>query len=256
MNKSFVYCDKGIIVSTEKGIRPLIPYIDSVEDILILENEIEFLKKSLESDEKTLSDKIDERKYRLKDVRNVSIFGSGISIGAAFFLSSIMNYGDTSVVNTVFGEMSQYTASVMATSAAGISIAQVIAGLGLTYRPSKKELAGYEEKIIYEQTMIESLTKELSYLREHATQKNKNLVNGNIAHKVHYESSIAYFRDALKLRYAFGANKKRIIDFYYEGTLVRVLEESNFPDDVIMDFMGFIQNRLNEEKEVAKLAKK
>ena len=45
-----MYVKDSIIVSDENGMKPAIPYVDNIEDMLIIENEIECLKRILEKD--------------------------------------------------------------------------------------------------------------------------------------------------------------------------------------------------------------
>ena len=71
MNKQFMYLNGNIIVSDEKGMKPAIPYRDNIEDILILENEIEFLEKRLKEDSEKLETKKSDREFRNKDSKKI-----------------------------------------------------------------------------------------------------------------------------------------------------------------------------------------
>ena len=67
MNKRFMYVGDSIVVSDENGMKAPIPYVDNIEDVLILENEIEYLKKCLEEDSSKIEHKSKERIMRSKE---------------------------------------------------------------------------------------------------------------------------------------------------------------------------------------------
>ena len=244
MNKQFMYLNGNIIVSDEKGMKPAIPYRDNIEDILILENEIEFLEKRLKEDSEKLETKKSDREFRNKDSKKISIIGSFMAVGISFGMSHLAGISHEEITNTIMGPMSEYMAFSIPMSAGLVGFVQGISLLGLTYRPSKKEISGLEAVIKYEDDMLELFKEELQYLNDRPTFDRKDQVEDMVSYDVHYKSSLDYLSQAIKLRYSFGYNPKKIIDLYKKGELSSALLEDGFSDDVIMDFTGYIDNYL------------
>ena len=147
MNKQFMYVNGTIVISDENGMKPAIPYVDNIEDVLILENEIEFLEHCLKLDERALETKIGDREYRNKDSLKISLVGSALAVGATFGLSQILGLSHENITNTIMGPMSEYLAFSIPMSVGCVGFVQMISLLGLSYRPSKKDIKGIEEKI-------------------------------------------------------------------------------------------------------------
>lgn len=255
MNKQFMYVNGTIVVSDENGMKPAISYVDNIEDILILENEIEFLERELKDDQEKLESKNNDRDFRNNDSKKISIVGSIIGVGAAFGVGQLAGLSHEEMTNTIMGPMSEYLAYSIPMSVGCVGFVQMISLLGLSYRPSKKDIKGIEEKIKYEKDMIDMFKEELEYLVEHPTYNRQNQVEEMVSYDVHYKYSLDYLREALKLRYAFGYNPDRMIKLYERGELPSVLLKEGFSDDVIMEFTGFIEREIEESKEI-KLGKK
>lgn len=245
MNKQFMYLNGNIIVSSENGMKPAIPYRDNIEDILVLENEIEFLESCLKKDSKKLETKQADRDFRNKDSKKISIVGSLMAMGVAFGGSQLLGVSHDEITNTVIGPMSEYLAFSIPMSVGLVGFVQGISLLSLTYRPSKKELNGLEEVIRYEKDMIELFKEELQYLEDRPTFDRKDKVEDMVSYDVHYKSSLDYLRQAIKLRYSFGYNPKRIIELLNKGELEVTLSSEGFADDVIMDFVEYVNNYLD-----------
>ena len=252
MNKQFMYVNGTIVISDENGMKPAIPYVDNIEDILILENEIEFLKHCLKLDERALETKIGDREYRNKDSLKISLVGSAIAVGATFGLSQILGFSHENITNTIMGPMSEYLAFSIPMSVGCVGFVQMISLLGLSYRPSKKDIKGIEEKIKYEKEMIELFKQELNYLLENPTYDRKDIVEDMKSYEVHYKYSIEYLKEVLKLRYAFGYNSDRFIKLYEEGKLAVTLTHEGFSDDVVMDFMDYVAKHMVEKTKSVK----
>ena len=255
MNKQFMYINGTIVVSDENGMKPAIPYVDNIEDILILENEIEFLENVLREDQEKLESKNNDRAYRTKDSKKISIVGSIIGVGTAFGVGHLFRLSHEEMTNTIMGPMSEYLAYSIPMSVGCVGFVQMISLLGLSYRPSKKDIRGIEERIKYQKDMIDIFKDELEYLSSHTTCNRKDQVEDMVSYEVHYKSSLDYLRESLKLRYAYGYNPDRMIKLYEEGTLPKALLDEGFSDDVIMDFTCFIERKLEENRE-SKLGKK
>ena len=255
MNKQFMYINGTIVISDENGMKPAIPYVDNIEDVLVLENEIEFLEKCLKEDQEKLESKNNDRAYRTKDSKQISIVGSIIGVGAAFGVGQLVGLSHEEMTNTIMGPMSEYLAYSIPMSVGCVGFVQMLSLLGLSYRPSKKDIRGIEERIKYEKDMIELFKDELEYLNSNATSNRKNQVEDMVSYEVHYKSTLDYLNQSLKLRYAYGYNPDKMIKLCEEGTLFATLIEEGFSDDVVMDFTGFIERKIEENKK-SKLGKK
>lgn len=244
MNKQYMYLNGNIIISDENGMKPAIAYRDNIEDILVLENEIVFLENNLKADSEKLEFKKSDREFRNKDIKKISILGSVMAVGATFGVSHLTGMSHEEITNTLIGPMSEYMAFSISMSVGLVGFVQGISLLGLTYRPSKKEINGLECVVKYEKDMLNLFKEELKYLEERPTFDRKNSVKEMVSYDVRYEFSLEYLRQAMKLRYSFGYNPKRIIDLYKKGKLSSVLLNEGFSDDVIMDFTSYIDNYL------------
>lgn len=253
MNKQYMYLNGNIVVSDENGMKPAIPYRDNIEDILVLENEIEFLENGLRETTEKLESKKSDREFRNKDSKKISIIGSVMAVGVTFGMSQLAGISHEEITNTIMGPMSEYMAFSIPMSVGLVGFVQGISLLGLTYRPSKKELSGLEAVITYEKDMLDQFKKELQYLEERPTYERRNQVEEMVSYDVHYKSSLDYLKQAIKLRYSFGYNPKKIITLFKNGELEVILSEEGFSDDVIMDFCGFVERKIEEQsKEVNK----
>ena len=59
------------------------------------------------------------------------------------------------MTNTIMGPMSEYLAYSIPMSVGCVGFVQMLSLLGLSYRPSKKDIRGIEERIKYEKDMID-----------------------------------------------------------------------------------------------------
>lgn len=255
MNKQFMYINGTIVISDENGMKPAIPYVDNIEDVLVLENEIEFLEKCLKDDQEKLESKKNDRAYRTKDSKQISIVGSIIGVGTVFGFGQLFGFSHEEMTNTIMGPMSEYLAYSIPMSVGCVGFVQMLSLLGLSYRPSKKDIRGIEERIKYEKDMIDLFKDELEYLNSNATSNRKDQVEDMVSYEVHYKSSLDYLNQSLKLRYAYGYNPDKMIKLCEEGTLFAALIEEGFSDDVVMDFTGFIERKIEDSKKT-KLGKK
>ncbi len=251
-----MYVNGTIVVSDENGMKAAIPYVDNVEDMLILENEILFLEESLKKDEKSLKEKSEERVYRNKVSKHISIIGSLIAVGATFGVAQLAGFSHEEITNTVMGPMSEYLAFSIPMSVGCVGAAQMFSLLSLSYRPSKKDIKGIEEKIKYEKEMIRIFKDELEYLGENPTYNRQLQVVETVSYDVHYKSSLMYLNEALKLRYAYGYNPNSFIKLFNDGQLPYSLSEQGFSDDVIMDFLSFMEEKIKDNIKDSKLSKK
>lgn len=259
MNKEFMYMNGMIVVSDEEGMKPAIPYVDNVEDILILENEIEYLEKTLASDEKALHDKMEERGSRKKFSKQISLVGSALAIAISFGGAQLSGFSHTEMTTTIMGEMSEFLAFAIPMSVGEVAFVQGISLLNWKAGPSQALLNCYQERIAYAKEMLGVFQSELSYLKEHVTLKNDGQVEEMVSYPVRSASSIQFLKESLALREYYGYAPKKYMKEYKEGTLASRLSESGFGDIVVMDFMEFLGNKVKEasqEETPSKLTKK
>ena len=255
MNKQFMYVNGTIVVSDENGMKPAIPYRDNIEDILVLENEIEFLESCLKKDSKKLETKQADRDFRNKDSKKISIVGSIIGVGAAFGLAQVFGFSHEEVKNTIIGPMSRYLSFSIPMSVGGVGFFQMLSLMGLTYRPTKSELRGLEEKIKYEEETIKELKDELEQLIANSTCDRRDEVQEMVSYDVHSKPYIDYLKESLKLRYSFGSDSNMMFYLYESGSLISTLESKGFSRDVIEEFHTFVGQRLelmNKKEEKVK----
>ena len=252
MNKQFMYVNDTIIVSNEDGIKSVIPYVDNIEDILILENEIEYLKKCLKKDEKALKDATNDVAIKNRDSKCISIFGPIIAIGATLGAAQIFGLSHEEVKNTIFGPMSEYLAFSIPMSCGLVIGTQVFSLYGLSTRPSKSSIAGLEERIKFEKGMISVFNDELNLLKKNTTTERMGVDREKVRYDVHYKFVLDYLKEALDLRYAFGCNPERFVELFNVGFLEEQLTDDGFSDDVIMDFYEYVKAYLIEQKKVNK----
>ena len=256
MNKQFMYVNGTIIVSDNRGMKPAISYVDNIEDILILENEIEFLELELDEDRKKLESKKKERDYRNRDSKKISIVGSIMAVGISFGMGQLAGLSHEEMTNTIMGSMSEYMAYAIPMSVGCIGFVQALSLLGLSYRPSKKDINGLEQKIIFEKEMIKVFRNELECLKSNPTYNRKDMVEQMVSYDVHDKYSLDYLREALKLRYTYGYEPDKIMKLFEQEELYNELIEKGFSDDVIMDFLEFVKSKMIEKVQETKFCKK
>ena len=247
MNKQFMYINGTIVVSDENGMKPAIPYVDNIEDMLILQNEIDFLETQLEVDKKDLKTKKEEIAYRNKDSKMISTWGSLLAVGATFGISSFMGLSHEEMTNTILGPMSEYLAFSIPMSVGCVGFVQMVSLLGLSYRPSKKSIIGLEEKISCAEEMMKTLKSELTYLEDNATSDRYANVEEMISYYVNSNSSIELLKEILKLRYSFGYDSEYFYKLLVNGSLEEKLIAEGFSDIAIMDFSEYVAKKMKEK---------
>ncbi len=235
MNERYVYVDGMVTVITDSGMNEPIPYVDNIGDILHFQNEIAYLESALKSDQELLNKKKSEREYRSKDSMKVAFV-----IGTASVVGSI-------VLPLVLGETGRTLGTTLL--ATGAVFAPTMYAVGLSFRPSKKLINGYEEKINYEKEMLHILYDELQSLKDNPTTLRKDIVKNGTICDINSKYSLKYYEDAINLRFEYGYNPDKFIQWYDEEILGKKLQQEGIADETIMDFMSFV------EKRKAKIAK-
>ena len=171
MNKQFMVIGDKVIVSTEVGMNEPIPYRDNIEDILLFENEIEYLKRCLDEDEKILDDKIKDKDYRRKSaLKNTAIISSSAlaASGLCYLASNIM---PELVTQQTFEQL------IVIIGGVGVTFGPFLGWMEMIYGPSKNLISCYEERVAYEKEMIDILNTELELLKSELS--NSNIVEIN-----------------------------------------------------------------------------
>lgn len=252
MNKAFMYLNGMIIVSTEEGMKPAIPYVDHVEDILILENEIEYLEKTLAEDEKKLDDALEEKASRRKLSKHISLVGSALGVAASFGGAQLFGLSHTEMVSTIMGEMSEFLAFAIPMSVGEVVFVQGISFFNLKVGPSPSLIRCYQERIAYEKEMLDILRKEQTYLTENVTLKNDGQVEEMVSYPVRSAGSIQFLKEAITLREYYGYDSEKCMKAYREGGLEEQLTSRGFGDIAIMDFIGFLNKKIETPSKLIK----
>lgn len=246
MNKQFMIVNGKVIVSTEEGMKSPVEYVENIDDILLYENEIEFLKSKLAEDEKYLEDKVSERENRKKAAKKVILTATGVSLvaGGTYYLGA-------NVVDSTF--IQQLSVAVGGCAA---SFGILLGWMEIKYGPSKNIVPCYEERISYEKGMIEILSMELDELRKKSITKNNERFDEMVSYPVNDVEAIRYLKESLRLRDIFGYHKKAITKMYKEGKLFDILKNEGFSEDAIMDFSIYLESKSREETEEISIMKK
>lgn len=234
MNKQFMIVNGKIIVLTEKGMNEPIPYVDNIEDILLFENEISYLRKVLAEDEEFLKSKIEDKGTRKKSaIKNTTIVtGAAMLATGAVYLSSVL-------VPELLNEQT-YNDLMVIIGGVGVTFGPFLGWMEYRFGPSKNIFPCYEERIKYEKEMIEILESELEYLKSHLTAENIGNYEEMVPYDVRDEGSLKYLKDSIRLRDIYGYNKKTIMSLYSTGELTDELVKLKFDENVIMDFITYL----------------
>ncbi len=236
MNKSYMYTEETVVVTTDTGILPPIDYVDNIEHILKLENEIEFLRKAYEADNKALQDKYEQCDYRKKDSLKVFGFIAGVSIVTA--IASKLLFPDSVLSHAAL--------------VTGAAFAPTMSLVGLSFRPSKQDIRGYEEKVKFEKETIGFLEEEKGFLENNPSYSRLGNIREGLVVELDSTFTLKYYEDAIKLRYEFGYNPDKFIAWYNEGDLALRLRAAGVADEAVMEFMSYVERQLEEQVKLGK----
>ena len=251
MNKGYMIVNNQVIVGTEEGLKGPIACVNNIEDILLYENEVEFLSKMLKEDSSYLLSKKYERETTKKSAIKIAIMSGGAALaagsicylGASFVPELVNNFAVQSVIGTV--------------TLGGAFLGLGMALMEFQHRPSKKLISSYEERVNYEKEMLDIISGELELLKLNSTNDIESK-DEMISHKIKDEGSIKYLNDSIRLRDIYGYNKAKILKLYYEDELIQLLRERNFDSNAIMDFMLYLDTEVrkyDKEEVVGKIKK-
>lgn len=243
MIKSYVYVNGDVVAKGEKDIEKVVSYCDNIGERFVVQNVIEYLEKQLAKDSKEVESKINDRECRVKNYKKLVPLTGALSVAVPLVLSGISVIGNhPETINIAFGDFSPYTATVVTITPVTIVLGQCLASLELFFRPSKGEIAGYEEMVKYEEETLDEQKNNLAILCGDNRRDNEpTQSNALVVYEVKDESALKRVKDNLKLRYAFGSHRDKIYEMYKTNTLLEAMKEHGFCDDAIADFMIFVQ---------------
>lgn len=242
MNKQFMVVNGQVIVATENGFREPIPYVDNIEDILLFENEIEYLRKCFIDDSKLLDSKSEERNYRMKSAIKTDAIVSGAAV-AASGVCYLFGNSMPELTDSVFFE--QLMVSIFGV---GVLFGPFLGIMDISFAPSKKIIASYEERTAYEQEMIEILSVELESLKNNTTSNNIEQFKEMVSYPVRDTGAIKYLKDSIRLRDIYGYNQAKIMNLCYRGELSYVLKQEKYDENAIIDFLTFLDSKVRGEE--------
>lgn len=252
MNKSYRNINGSVVVLSDNGIELPRPYFDGIESVLVLENQIEFLQKKLLEDEKALTEKIDERGWRLEQSKMV--MKAGVVIAPSFSLvMGLVSAADANKLESLFDAVGAIVTRSVPMCFLYLIFFLLFATYPTAIRPSLEMISGYEEKIKYEKETLSLLNERLIELNNNFSKAGTQNKTDDDLHVVDDKKAIKYLKDSINLRYSYGANNEVVMKYFAEETLVSKLKEEGFCDEAIADFVIFVEERWQEIQEQQRL---
>lgn len=251
MIKSYIYVNGNIVTKGEKDIESVVLYYDNFKERFIVQNEIEFLSSSLAKDEKSYTNKIENRDSSWNLYKKIAPLVGVASVAAPFVLSTVMLIGNRpEYVSTVYGNMEPYTGAVATSLPVTILVGQIFASLELVSRPSKREIAGTYEMVRYEKKTLENKQKLLLELEKDTRKVNEANYSESGVMQVD-DSQIRRHKENFKLRYAYGAHRKDIYEMYKNGILLEEMKKQGFGEEAMADYMIFVEQEFSKVDDIA-----
>ncbi len=257
MIKSYVCIDDKVVTKGDKDIESIVPYYDNIGARFVVQNEIEFLSKALDTDEKRFNSRVSERESRFNYYKKLVPITGAVSVGAAFVFSIVSLIGnDAEYILTSYGNFNPYVGTLLTTLPASIIVGQIFASLELVFCPSKREIAGLEEMVKYEKETLENKRTELASLECDTRKINRNTHNTFNVIKVDDSNQLRRHKENFRLRYAYGAYYNKILEMYKNGTLLEIMKNQGFGEEAMSDFMIYFEQTISLEENSLTLAKK
>ena len=252
MKKNMVISKGMVFVSDKDGIKPGVPFTNNIVDKVILETIIGHLDSQIDKEHKSLDDKINERKTRLTDYKKMLLFTTGASVVCPVAVSLISGmYKNT--MDTILGEMNAALGFSIVMIPSLLLFSQFLISYGLTARPSKKSVNGYSERLNYQIEVLHELKGKLFALETDKASDKINEFEENTPIDINVDASLKYYEDSAKLRYVYGSQYKEVMKKYHNGTLTEYLKNSGLDETAIVDFVLFVEHKIAQEKEEARL---
>lgn len=228
------YCHDGeqcMLVDNNDEIS-YVPYNDNMGEFLALQNQVEYLTKELDDDQKKIGSLL-YKDYTGKEkfiTNEVLATGVAVVAGAACFFTT----------NNV-----PYTLGTGAFCGGFITLFSSVSYLD-SYSP--KKINAYRECIKYEKSLLDSKSKTLSEISKDDSNNYEENENNRADILAVDDSELEFIKECIKLRYYYGYNKKRIIGMYKKGILFEVLKSLEYSDEAISEFLVYIEREIKNIK--------
>lgn len=252
MKKNMVISKGMVFVSDKEGIKPGVEFTNNIVDKIVLQTIIEHLDKQIDKEHSELDSKITERKTRFNDYKKMLAFTTGASVVVPCALSLLSGMHKTTM-DTVLGEMNGALGFSIIMIPSLLLFSQFLISYNLTLRPSKKSINGYSERLNYQIEVLQDLKGKLFSLETDKANDKINEFEENTPLEIDVDSSLKYYEDSAKLRYVYGSQYKEVVKKYHDGTLTEYLKNSGLDETAIVDFILFVEHKISQEKEEARL---
>lgn len=241
MNEQYLISEGKVVVSGNRGIRKIIPYTDNIIEILKLENICEFLETRLESDEKKLEKKKEERNKCVKDYKRMSLIGAGVGIAATTLAFPLFTIGiDASrEVNSILGNLPFWQTYFLMMLPTVALVSQSFSIVGFACRPSKRSVLALEVVVSYEKALLETVSDSLAILKSNE-QITDLPDNASFPKTIFFRDEIQQIKDAIKLRYYSVMLEEEYYELYKNGLLESKLIQDGYDEEVVKNFMEFL----------------
>ena len=246
MKKQYTYINGLVVVTDDKnGLLPAKPYTDNIEDVLVTEDEIDFLERRC-SHEKYELKKM--KSYRKNNFKLLKLFAwtlpvLEVAIIALFFLNSPFS------VETIFGVMNKFLAGIIFIGVPIYTVFMSIFTYACFTSPSKKDISNQEEFIaLLEEQLSNSLDKMQDLEKDNACEK-ENEMNENEIIEIASKENLDKLNERLALRMLYLENTAKINRLYKDGELLNTLIDNGFKNqEVIGEFLNYIDYVFAKEK--------
>lgn len=261
MNKEYIYVNGKVVVADESGIKPPIDYSDNIEDILVTENVIEEIEKTLKEKQSNLeSNQLYEKSLKKNKMLPILIFAIGSVVIPSILVPSL---GTNELVETIFG-VTMHTSTLLTINM--IPLLTLIGGLlsGILHFEHKTlvhEIKGNRSEIYFLSQKLEEEKEKLNQLQNKRTRKNEKEFNETSSSKIVKDrKQLEELKELLNIYYNYGVNTKKYLKYQEKGILKEKLAQENYTEYEI----GLVENYLNgineqqsiEEKEKTRILKK
>lgn len=252
MKKNMVISNGMVFVSDKDGIKPGVDFTNNIVDKVILQTVIEHLDVQIDREHSELDSRINERKTRLADYKKMLLFTTGASVVTPVAFSFLCGM-HKNTMDTILGEMNAALGFSIVMIPSLLLFSQFLIGYGLTLRPSKKSINGYSERLNYQIEVLHDLKGKLFSLETDKSNDKITEFEENTPIEIDVDLSLKYYEDSAKLRYVYGSQYKNVMKKYHDGTLTEYLKKSGLDETAIVDFILFIEHKIAQEKEEARL---
>lgn len=217
-----------MLMSTD-NVMSSVPCTNNFEKSLSLQNQIEYLAQEFDSDQKKLGKLLFNafvgREKFIK--RELIATGAAVVSGVACYLAA------------------QSVPVALGTGFSTCGIISLFSYISFWESNERKKISGYTECTEYEKALLKAKKQELAKLSNESNHNDRDMNNKADIYEVNNEE-LEKIKEAIKLRYYYGFNKKRIIGMYRKGILLEVLKSLDYSDEVIAEFIIYIEGVVTE----------